>query len=267
MTDIQVKDYVDDPSVTSTEIVHVSGAPATLFAADNPRGTVARATEVATALAQVIETRKLYQTIRGRKHVYVEGWTLLGTMLGVFPVVEWTRKTEDGWEARVSATTLDGRIVGSAEAMCSKAETRWRTADEYAIRSMAQTRATSKALRLPLGFVMTLAGYDATPEEEIPSDKPAEEPISEASVNSLLQLLPQAEFFDPEHWGLDAVLGTASRVFGRKIKSISDLNEKEAIRIIEGASKTVADGVKLYEKDALQPVEDAEVIEEGAGNA
>ena len=35
---------------------------------------------------------------------------------------------------------------------------------------MAQTRATSKALRLPLGFVMTLAGLEATPAEEMPQD-------------------------------------------------------------------------------------------------
>ena len=33
---------------------------------------------------------------------------------------------------------------------------------------MAQTRATSKALRQPLGFVITLAGFDPTPAEEMP---------------------------------------------------------------------------------------------------
>jgi hypothetical protein len=38
---------------------------------------------------------------------------------------------------------------------------------------MAQTRAVSKALRGPLGFVVTLAGYEATPAEEMPpSDSP-----------------------------------------------------------------------------------------------
>jgi hypothetical protein len=34
---------------------------------------------------------------------------------------------------------------------------------------MAQTRATSKALRVPLGFIVVLAGYEATPEEEMPT--------------------------------------------------------------------------------------------------
>ena len=37
---------------------------------------------------------------------------------------------------------------------------------------MAQTRAVSKALRLPLGFVMSIAGYEATPAEEMPTTNP-----------------------------------------------------------------------------------------------
>ena len=97
-------------------------------------------------------------------------------MLGVFPFTVWTRKLEDGWEARVEARTLDGRVVGAAESMCARSERRWRNADDYAIRSMAATRATSKALRQPLGFVMHLAGFDATPADEIP------EPVATAKA-------------------------------------------------------------------------------------
>jgi hypothetical protein len=85
-------------------------------------------------------------------------------------VLEWTRKLEDGWEARVEARTLDGRVVGAAESECLSSERKWGRADDYAIRSMAATRATSKALRMPLGFVMELAGFDATPADEIPAE-------------------------------------------------------------------------------------------------
>jgi hypothetical protein len=63
---------------------------------------------------------------------------------------------------------LTGQVVGAAESECMPAERRWANADDYARRSMAQTRATSKALRQPLGFVMQLAGFDATPADEIP---------------------------------------------------------------------------------------------------
>ena len=52
--------------------------------------------------------------------------------------------------------------------MCSRGERTWAKRDDYALRSMAQTRAISKAMRGPLGFVMTLAGFEATPLEEMP---------------------------------------------------------------------------------------------------
>ena len=91
-------------------------------------------------------------------------------MLGVFPVLEWTRKLDNGWEARVEAKTLSGAIVGAAEAECTRDERAWASRDDFALRSMAQTRATAKALRMPLGFVMTLGGFQATPAEEMTFD-------------------------------------------------------------------------------------------------
>lgn len=68
---------------------------------------------------------------------------------------------------RVYDTETHGRIVGSAEAMCTRDERMWANRDDYALRSMAQTRATSKALASPLRFVITLAGYEGTPAEEM----------------------------------------------------------------------------------------------------
>ncbi len=155
----------------STELEVIEQAPqsVTLFRSDEPDEIIARATSTAASLAQVIRSQKLAVSISGREHVRVEGWTLLGTLLGVFPSLVWSRELADGggWEARCEARTLDGRVVGSAEAMCSRSEKTWANRDDYALRSMAQTRATSKALRQPLGFVMALAGFEATPAEEM----------------------------------------------------------------------------------------------------
>jgi hypothetical protein len=147
------------------------GPTGTLFGTDDPVTVIEKATVVAKALADVIEQRGLFKQIGPKKHVLVEGWTLLGSMLGVFPITEWTRPTVDSggkaaWEARVVAQTRSGEIVGTREAMCSKSENRWAKADDYAIRSMAQTRAVSGALSGPLRFVMVLAGYEGTPEAE-----------------------------------------------------------------------------------------------------
>ena len=88
-------------TVPSTDIVTTDGeviapAPITLFGTDNPVEVVNRATTIATALADVIKQRKLYKHIRESDHVFVEGWTLLGSMLGVFAEVEWSRPIEGG---------------------------------------------------------------------------------------------------------------------------------------------------------------------------
>lgn len=157
----------------TTELAVVDGEiieehqPITLFGTTDPVAVVQRASTVATALADVLRQKQLTKRIGNRDHVLVEGWTLLGSMLGVFAEIEWTRPTDNGWEARAVARTLAGQTVGAAEAMCAKSERTWSSRDDYAIRSMAQTRAVSKALRLPLGFIMELAGYSATPAEEL----------------------------------------------------------------------------------------------------
>jgi hypothetical protein len=183
------------PSLPGVEMVEAGTsvpAEATLFHTTDPAEVLLRATSVANALAEVLRTQKdaegkpkLISTISGREHVRVEGWTLCGSMLGVFAIPIWTRKLTDpdGWESRVEARTLSGALVGAAEAQCLRTENQWsyeptgrggrklEARDDYALRSMAQTRATSKALRLPLGFIVTLAGFDATPAEEMPQSE------------------------------------------------------------------------------------------------
>src|SRR4051812_26241131 len=181
----------------STDVAPAHVQSQNLFHTDDPVEVITRASRAAEALKGVITKQGLVSNIQGREHVRVEGWTTLGSMLGVVPVVTWTRPTTDGWEARVEARTLDGRVVGAAEAMCSKSERTWKSRDEYALRSMAQTRATSKALRGPLGFVVTLAGYEATPAEEMPAEATegpsgrvsSTEPPTEAQLKFLKSLI------------------------------------------------------------------------------
>ncbi len=139
----------------------------TLFGTNDPALVVQAATEAARPLAEVVRKQGLIVKIGQGEHVLVDGWTLLGSMLGVFPVVVSTTQLENGWEATVEARTLAGSVVGRGDSMCLRSEQRWAKADEYAIRSMAQTRATSRALKGPLGFVMKLAGFESTPAEEM----------------------------------------------------------------------------------------------------
>lgn len=158
-------------SEPSDVIVHQPLPPPSLFGTADPVEVVARASRVAASLKEVIKAQGLISKISGKEYPRCEAWTLLGTMLGVFPVLVWTRAMENGWEARVEARTRDGAIVGAAEAQCLKTERNWGNRDDFALRSMAQTRATAKALRMPLGFVMTLGGFQATPAEEMDFEK------------------------------------------------------------------------------------------------
>lgn len=157
-------DVIEGEIVGTAIVQHESTA---LFGTTEPREIVARATDTANALKDVINQQGLITNIQGKEYVQVGGWTLLGSMLGVFPVNVWTRELPNGWEARVEARTLSGAVVGAAEAQCCRDEKMWEKRDGYALRSMAQTRATSKALRMPLGFVVTLAGFESTPAEEM----------------------------------------------------------------------------------------------------
>lgn len=216
----------------SAELVRLDGpSPVTLFRTEQPEEVVIRATETAKALSKVVKRQKLTTKISGRDHVRVEGWTLLGTMLGVFPVCVWTRKLDDGWEARVEARTLNGQIVGAAEAQCLRAERTWATRDDYALRSMAQTRATSKALRQPLGFVMTLAGFEATPAEEMVvdghvSDARATEPQAKNIERLIDKLNREGVLGEPEiREGMAAQYGTSTAAELSKAQA-SDLIER-----------------------------------------
>lgn len=145
-------------------------APTLLFGSDDPNDIIDSASAKATALKKVIDEKGLTSSIQGKEYVRVEGWTLLGSLVGCFPICTWSRRItegDDGWEARVEVRTLDDRLIGAAEAQCTRSESTWAKRADFALRSMAQTRATSKAMRLPLGFIMALAGYEATPAEEM----------------------------------------------------------------------------------------------------
>lgn len=144
----------------------------------SPQAMVHQASEIATALAGVIEKQKLFTSIQGRKHVRVEGWTTLGMMLGILPREVEVKEIDGGdYEATVELYNVkSGQVVGRASALCGKDERRWASADRYARRSMATTRATGKAYRLGFAWILALAGYEATPAEEIPEPVPRQAP-------------------------------------------------------------------------------------------
>jgi hypothetical protein len=166
-SDPKSPDYVGSRKEHMQELETFTPHDLDVFAGD-PGEVMQAMKEVAQIIAEPVRAVHTIR-IKDREYVRVEGWTMLGRIVGVKPIVVWTRALDNGWEARVEARDRHDKLVGAAEAMCTRDEASWKTRDEYAIRSMAQTRATSKALRGPLGFVLTLAGFEATPAEEMPS--------------------------------------------------------------------------------------------------
>ncbi len=149
--------------------LELAGAPPSLFGTSDPRLALERMSELADALVDVVKQKRLSTRIQGSDHLSVEAWQTLGGLVGVFASIVWTKPNEtgDGYVARAEARTLRDELVGAAEAECSRAETNWQDRYPYALRSMAQTRAISRALRAPLAQIAVLAGYEATAAEEM----------------------------------------------------------------------------------------------------
>lgn len=83
---------------------------------------------------------------------------------------------ELGYIAIAHALNLTGRVVSGAEAACMYSEQDWQGKPSYQLRSMAQTRACSKVLCNLFAYVLQMAGFCATPAEEMgQGEKPERE--------------------------------------------------------------------------------------------
>jgi hypothetical protein len=148
--------------------------PDRLAQAPTPEDTLSLATRMATALKDVVEKQRLFAVIQGKKYPQVEAWMTIARMDNVVarearPPI---RRDDGSYEAFVELIRLsDGMVVGAGSALCGTADDRpWATRGEPARRSMAVTRATSRAFRQQYSWIMALAGYEPTPAEEMPRD-------------------------------------------------------------------------------------------------
>lgn len=126
---------------------------------------------MASVLKKHIVEQKLFTTIVGKNYAHVEGWQFAGGLMGlhaeVADIQNLSTTTEIKWLAKVELKSADGKTVGLGFALCSNKESKKKSFDEYAILSMAQTRAIGKAYRNLVGWVMKTAGYETTPSEEM----------------------------------------------------------------------------------------------------
>lgn len=184
---------VERPKRKPREVVAIVAAPTVRLGSvpiTNPGEMVAKATEYANVLADIIIKQDLFKVIQNRRYVLCEGWTTLGAMLGVVPVEESCEALPDGhgYVAKVTLIrTSDGSTVGGASAECTKDEPTWKSRSSYALRSMSITRATGKAFRLSFSWIMKLAGFEPTPAEEMNEDRGSREAAQEVAQRKIAE--------------------------------------------------------------------------------
>lgn len=176
----------------------------------------------ATQLKRFIVDRELYVSIKGKNYVLVEGWEFAGASIGAYPIVQSTEDLSDEkqmkYKARVELMILaNGKVMGAGEAICSNRESSKKNFDEYAICSMAQTRAIGKAYRNAFGWLMKMAGYEPTPAEEA-FDIPPEPEIVD-TIDIVIKRVTTK---------LDAMSSTDKIRYLKSIGKINTKNLKEA---------------------------------------
>jgi len=128
--------------------------------------------EFSKELKKFIVQNKLFSNIKGKNYVNVEGWEFAGASMGIFSIIKEVRdlsnEKEIKYRVEVELKPLNSeQPIGYGVAICSNKEESKKTADEYVIISMAQTRAIGKAYRNTFAYLMKMAGYEATPTEEM----------------------------------------------------------------------------------------------------
>jgi hypothetical protein len=178
-------------------------------------------------LAKLIKEKGLSSNIQGKQFVNVEGWQFAGASLGLMPIITETtdltrRGTEPGqveikYMAKCEVRNINtGQLVATGVAICSNFEQSKKRFDEYAILSMAQTRAIGKAYRNLLAWLMKAAGFEATPAEEM-DFAPAEAPKKPSqTVQEVV-----AEIVEEEEVDIDAIKAEIANC--TKLKQLTDL--------------------------------------------
>ncbi len=184
------------------EVMEVVGDVKYEMAIDrDPKQVLAEAMVAAKALKDVISLKSKPVIFNGEQYLEFEDWQTVAKFYGVTARVISTEYVDiggaKGFLARADAVLIKtGMVISGAEAMCLNDEEKWTSRTKYEwkegkkikvgevpvpmfqLRSMAQTRACAKALKNVLAWVVVLAGYNATPAEDMTGSENASPPVT-----------------------------------------------------------------------------------------
>lgn len=262
---------------------------------ERPQELIRNSQEIASEFQKIVEGQKLYTDIAGKKHVHVDGWSMLGVLFGIFPTVDsvervntgvrfevvkvktsikfkdkhtgvWKEFDKEAWlpkdrvkktdailqeatkdeityKAVVILRTLKGHSLTRVESLCSNREDGKLDNEEYAINSMAQTRATGKAFRLAFGWIARVAGYDSTPFEEVGD------------------MYPDREVAQKPHASLDVLDAIRNKINGATTKAEYTEALKELAKYDADLNEDDKDQVREWCMAALQKLKSQEPVE------
>ena len=144
-------------------------------AEDNAQNVINQFSGWATALMRVVEDRKLFAIINGKKYLEFEAWQLIGSFDHAYvdtdDVAPVMRDGEIVGHVCHAKILKDGIRVGAATQMCGfdafPCQGKQGSAKDNAAISAAQTWAGSKALKMRYSAVAILGGYGAATAEEM----------------------------------------------------------------------------------------------------
>jgi hypothetical protein len=194
--------------------------------------------------------------------VNVEGWQYAGSRLGILPVVEqvtnMSTDTELKYQAKVNLLNLrTEQVVGAGFAICSNKEQGKKFYQEFAIASMAQTRAIGKAYRNALAWIIRAAGYEPTPAEEmdyagntpeVKAEPARVEPAkAQQPVAATAKEAPKAEPAQetPKAQPAEAAQSVAEAPEAQSIKYASAKQKEEIIRLLNNPLITRPEKTKM----------------------
>jgi hypothetical protein len=205
----------------------------------------AQSLQLASELKRFVKEQKLTVNIKGKEYPLVESWQWAGAQLGLYPQLNYisnhSTETEVKYLAEVSICKWGTHeVISKGVAICSNKEGNKRQWDEYAILSMAQTRATGKAFRNLISWLMKAAGFEATPAEEMDFSKPIEDAPTQEEKLLLLALIGQTDMTDSEaQMATDAINSCNDYKTYQKILYRLEARKKPIDQIVNPSQKDI----------------------------
>lgn len=216
-----------------------------LVPVEQPRELMVRGQSVATACKEIVMRCSVH--FAGRRYIQAEGWQALASLSGLTPRIEAVEEMEGG-DVRALCSLVrisDGEIMARAEGFVGTDEPVWfggtvtdkwgktkvlPKRSKFAIRAMAQTRATSRACRTALAWLVPLvdSSLATTPAEEMPIDVETSGSEPEVQQGSDFQQARHPMDRKPSDYSL--VTTAQRRLLGTLTKDLSEPQLAELVR-------------------------------------